>query len=167
MPHSTCLVCLYRHCSTHTLPRPAPLESWSLSLLPGFLPVVSLPSWLQTSCPSHPWLSATYTFFSSSRVTYIRLLPVIWIKKVLFFKQVSFPSLTLPLYGSNLLCFLSQLFFSLHINRCTFFFLSCHSPAWAGTWSSPALGIGFTRSVTLVLEPLEGTRITPLIFLGL
>lgn len=67
MPHSTCLVCLYRHCSTHTLPRPAPLESWSLSLLPGVLPVVSLSSWR----PSHPWLSATYIFFSSSQVTYI------------------------------------------------------------------------------------------------
>lgn len=161
MPHSTCLVCLYRHCSTHTLPRPAPLESGSLSLLPGVLPVVSLSSWR----PSHPWLSATYIFFSSSQVTYILLLPVIWITKVFFFKQVPIPSLTLPLYGSNL-CFLSQLFFSLHKNGRTFF-LSCHSPAWAGTWSSPALGVGFTPSVTLVPEPLEGTRITPLVFWGL
>lgn len=153
MPHSTCLACLYRHRSTHTLPRPAPPESWSLSLLPGVLPVVSLPSW----CPSHPWLPATYSFFSSSQVTYILLLPLFESQRSSLNK---FPS-CLWLYHSMGVTYCA--FFHscslayIKISVLFLFFLSCHSPAWAGTWSSPALGVGFTPSVILVLEPLEET----------
>lgn len=164
MPHSTCLVCLYKHCSTHTLPRPAPLESWSLSLLPGVLPVVSLPSYAQVmldyqqpmhSFPPHKWHIYVYCqLFESQRYSSLNKFPsLFWLYHSVGVTYCAFfHSCSLAYIKIDALFLLS---------------LSCHSPAWAGTWSSPALGVGFTPSVTLVLEPLEGTRITPLVFLGL
>ena len=90
MPHSTCHVCLYKHCSTHTLPRPAPLESWSLSLLPGVLPVVSLPSYAQVildyqqpmhSFPPHKWHIYVYCqLFESQRYSSLNKFPsLLWL----------------------------------------------------------------------------------------
>lgn len=164
MPHSTCHVCLYKHCSTHTLPRPAPLESWSLSLLPGVLPVVSLPSYAQVildyqqpmhSFPPHKWHIYVYCqLFESQRYSSLNKFPsLLWLYHSMGVTYCAF------LHSCSLA--------DIKIDALFFLSLSCHSPAWAGTWSSPALGVGFTPSVTLVIEPLEGTRIIPLVFLGL
>lgn len=164
MPHSTCHVCLYKHCSTHTLPRAAPLESWSISLLPGVLPVVSLPSYAQVildyqqpmhSFPPHKWHIYVYCqLFESQRYSSLnKFCSLLWL----------YHSMGVTYCASLHSCSLAYI----KIDALFFVSLSCHSPAWAGTWSSPALGVGFTPSVTLVIEPLEGTRIIPLVFLGL